>query len=97
LAFYHYSVVKVQGPFLRAVFILPPPLLSVKGSPLREQKTLPIITACEIGLASVPELRFRTGSAFFQLSGFAVYPAKSLGSNLRNYSVYLVSVKVNQE
>jgi hypothetical protein len=42
LAFYHYSAVKVQGPFLRAGSILPPPLLSVKGSTPRVQKTPPL-------------------------------------------------------
>jgi hypothetical protein len=90
------QLLRFKALILRAGSILPPPLLSVKGSTPREQKTPPIITACEVGIAFAHVLRFRTGSAFFQLYGFAVYPAKSLGLNLRNYSGFLLYVKVNQ-
>ena len=46
------QLLRFKALFLRAGSILPPPLLSVKGSTLREQKTPPIVTACEIDFAS---------------------------------------------
>jgi hypothetical protein len=60
LAFYHYSTVKVRGPFLRAGSILPPALFSVKGSQLREQKTPPKIQfEFSVLLQRIPALLLR--------------------------------------
>jgi hypothetical protein len=95
LAFYHYSAVKVRGPFLRAGSILPPAQFNVKGSSQREQKTLPIFTPCEFGSASAPGGASAQGLGSFCFRDLPLR-AKSLAFNLCNYSGYLLPVKANQ-
>ena len=84
LAFYHYSAVKVRGPFLRAGSILPPALFSVKGSQLREQKTPPkILLELSVLLPRIPALQLRV--CVLSVLSICRYGAKSFGLNLHNY------------